>query len=117
MLCSYESAVKLPNCDDDEFAQYYYFSHHLMISVQWFLSLNVFLCCVFTELKIPIRFSTGLADIIGNTEPTNSDSAGQNKTLCCFCPKSELDLKKNRDDSIYRKMFEDFLHNSIFQLR
>ncbi|MCI4383283.1 hypothetical protein PGIGA_G00024590 [Pangasianodon gigas] len=69
------------------------------------------------ELKIPIRFSTGLADVIGNIKPTNSDSAGQNKTLCCRCPKSELDLKKNRDDIIYRKAFEDFLHNSIFQPR
>lgn len=54
---------------------------------------------------------------MGNMEPTNSDSAGQNKTLCCFCPKSELDLKKNRDDTLYRKMFEDFLHNNIFQPR
>ncbi|KAF4083004.1 hypothetical protein AMELA_G00134960 [Ameiurus melas] len=69
------------------------------------------------ELKIPIRFSTGLADIMENMKPTNSDSEGQNKSLCCHCPKSELDLKKNREDSIYRKAFEDFLHNSIFHPR
>ncbi|XP_058256957.1 insulin-like growth factor 1b receptor [Hemibagrus wyckioides] len=69
------------------------------------------------ELKIPIRYSTGLGDIVGNIKPTNSDSAGENKTLCCSCPKSSSDMRKNGDDIIYSKAFEDFLHNSIFQPR
>ncbi|TSL68186.1 Insulin-like growth factor 1 receptor [Bagarius yarrelli] len=69
------------------------------------------------EMKIPIRFSTGLADAMGNKKPTNSDSAGENETVCCSCPKPEIDIKKSRDDTIYRKAFEDFLHNSIFQPR
>ncbi|KAF7703220.1 insulin-like growth factor 1b receptor isoform X1 [Silurus meridionalis] len=69
------------------------------------------------EMKIAIRYATGLADALASIKPINSNSERPNKTLCCRCPKSEQDIKRTSDDIIYRKAFEDFLHNSIFQPR
>uniref|UniRef100_A0A6Q2XE85 Tyrosine-protein kinase receptor n=1 Tax=Esox lucius TaxID=8010 RepID=A0A6Q2XE85_ESOLU len=70
------------------------------------------------ELKIPIRISaTGLADIEEDTKPTKSDLSGGDKGRCCPCPKTKEDLKAEIDDASYRKVFENFLHNSIFTPR
>lgn len=70
------------------------------------------------ELKIPIRISaTGLADMEEDTKPTKSDLSGGDKGPCCPCPKTKEDLKAEIDDASYRKVFENFLHNSIFTPR
>uniref|UniRef100_A0A671P8L0 Insulin-like growth factor 1 receptor n=1 Tax=Sinocyclocheilus anshuiensis TaxID=1608454 RepID=A0A671P8L0_9TELE len=69
------------------------------------------------ELKIPIRISaTALSDIEGETKPTKSDVGGGEKG-CCPCPKTKEDLKAEAEDRSYRKVFENFLHNSIFTPR
>uniref|UniRef100_A0A4W5Q7H1 Tyrosine-protein kinase receptor n=1 Tax=Hucho hucho TaxID=62062 RepID=A0A4W5Q7H1_9TELE len=70
------------------------------------------------ELKIPIRISaTGLADMEEDTKPTKPDLSGGDKGPCCPCPKTKEDLKAEIDDASYRKVFENFLHNSIFTPR
>lgn len=70
-----------------------------------------------TELKIPIRISaTSLSDMESETKPTKSDVAGGEKG-CCPCPKTKEDLKAEAEDRSYRKVFENFLHNSIFTPR
>lgn len=70
-----------------------------------------------TELKIPIRISaTALSDMEGETKPTKSDVGGGEKG-CCPCPKTKEDLKAEAEDRSYRKVFENFLHNSIFTPR
>uniref|UniRef100_A0A672MLW4 Insulin-like growth factor 1 receptor n=1 Tax=Sinocyclocheilus grahami TaxID=75366 RepID=A0A672MLW4_SINGR len=69
------------------------------------------------ELKIPIRISaTALSDMEGETKPTKSDVGGGEKG-CCPCPKTKEDLKAEAEDRSYRKVFENFLHNSIFTPR
>ncbi|CAL8369908.1 unnamed protein product [Boreogadus saida] len=38
-------------------------------------------------------------------------------TRCCACPKTEKELKKEKEDSEYRKTFENYLHNEVFEIK
>ncbi|KAI1904514.1 hypothetical protein AGOR_G00006430 [Albula goreensis] len=70
------------------------------------------------ELKIPIRISaTGVVDMEEDTKPTKSDASGADKGPCCPCPKTMDEMKSVVDNASYRKVFENFLHNSIFTPR
>lgn len=65
------------------------------------------------ELKIPLRISaTGLMDMEDSTKPTKSDLAGN--VQCCNCPKTSEVKDREKDDRLFFKMFENFLHNAIF---
>ncbi|XP_034445106.1 insulin-like growth factor 1a receptor [Hippoglossus hippoglossus] len=67
------------------------------------------------ELKIPIRISaTGLTDMDDNTKPTKSDLAGGEKGPCCACQKTPEEKDREKDDRVFLKIFENFLHNAIF---
>lgn len=71
-----------------------------------------------SELKIPIRIAaTGVGDQEDDTKPTKADADGTEKGPCCPCPKSVEDLEAEAADASYRKVFENFLHNSIFTPR
>ncbi|XP_028999877.2 insulin-like growth factor 1b receptor isoform X2 [Betta splendens] len=70
------------------------------------------------ELKIPIRIAAiGVGDQEEDTKPTKPDPEGADKGPCCPCPKSVEDLEAEAADASYRKVFENFLHNSIFTPR
>ncbi|XP_041842350.1 insulin-like growth factor 1b receptor [Melanotaenia boesemani] len=70
------------------------------------------------ELKIPIRIAaTGVGDQEEDTKPTKPDPDGADKGPCCPCPKSVEDQEAEAADASYRKVFENFLHNSIFTPR
>ncbi|KAI3377658.1 hypothetical protein L3Q82_008818 [Scortum barcoo] len=70
------------------------------------------------ELKIPIRIAAvGVGDQEEDTKPTKPDTDGADKGPCCPCPKSAEDLEAEAADASYRKVFENFLHNSIFTPR
>nr|XP_020472840.1 insulin-like growth factor 1 receptor isoform X2 [Monopterus albus] len=70
------------------------------------------------ELKIPIRIAAiGVGDQEEDTKPTKPDAEGADKGPCCPCPKSVEDLEAEAADASYRKVFENFLHNSIFTPR
>ncbi|XP_067105721.1 insulin-like growth factor 1 receptor isoform X1 [Osmerus mordax] len=70
------------------------------------------------ELKIPIRIAaTGVTEVEEDIKSTNPDMAGGEKGPCCPCPKSVGDLEAEAADASYRKVFENFLHNSIFTPR
>uniref|UniRef100_A0A671XZZ4 Tyrosine-protein kinase receptor n=1 Tax=Sparus aurata TaxID=8175 RepID=A0A671XZZ4_SPAAU len=70
------------------------------------------------ELKIPIRIAAiGVGDQEEDTKPTKPDTDGPEKGPCCPCPKSVEDLEAEAADASYRKVFENFLHNSIFTPR
>uniref|UniRef100_A0A8C3AX19 Tyrosine-protein kinase receptor n=1 Tax=Cyclopterus lumpus TaxID=8103 RepID=A0A8C3AX19_CYCLU len=70
------------------------------------------------ELKIPIRIAAiGVGDQEEDTKPTKPDHDGPDKGPCCSCPKSVEDLEAEAADASYRKVFENFLHNSIFTPR
>ncbi|CAL8279425.1 unnamed protein product [Lota lota] len=38
-------------------------------------------------------------------------------TRCCSCPKTDKELKKEKEDSEYRKTFENYLHNEVFEIK
>ncbi|XP_040198281.1 insulin-like growth factor 1 receptor [Rana temporaria] len=66
--------------------------------------------------KVPSRkYANETIDAEGEKEPTKTDAeGGREKGMCCACPKTEAEKKKEKDEAEYRKMFENFLHNSIF---
>lgn len=69
-------------------------------------------------MKIPVRMAAvGVGDQDDDTKPTKSDPDGPDKGPCCPCPKSVEDLEAEAADASYRKVFENFLHNSIFTPR
>lgn len=73
------------------------------------------LFCLETELKIPFRISaTGLTDMEESTKPTKSDLAGASDVQCCTCPKTPEEKDREKDNRVFLKMFENFLHNAIF---
>lgn len=59
--------------------------------------------------------------------PTHLDSEDEQKwnhtdepTLggkCCACPKTDIQLKKEQEEIEYRKTFENYLHNEVFESR
>uniref|UniRef100_A0A8C5E0F0 receptor protein-tyrosine kinase n=1 Tax=Gouania willdenowi TaxID=441366 RepID=A0A8C5E0F0_GOUWI len=67
------------------------------------------------ELKIPIRVpASGFTDLGDSTNPTKSDIAGAEKGECCECQKTPEEKDREKDDRVFFKVFENFLHNSIF---
>ncbi|XP_061879056.1 insulin-like growth factor 1 receptor isoform X2 [Entelurus aequoreus] len=70
------------------------------------------------ELKIPVRIAAvGVGDQEEDTKPTKVDTDGADKGHCCPCPMSLEDQEAEAADASYRKVFENFLHNSIFTPR
>lgn len=65
--------------------------------------------------KIPIRkYSDGTIDIEEVTENPKPEVCGGEKGPCCACPKTESEKQAEKEEAEYRKVFENFLHNSIF---
>ncbi|XP_053573591.1 insulin-like growth factor 1 receptor [Bombina bombina] len=65
--------------------------------------------------KVPIRrYANGTIDAESTAEPTKPEAGSGEKGLCCTCPKTEAEKKAEKDEAEYRKVFENFLHNSIF---
>uniref|UniRef100_A0A671WTG6 Tyrosine-protein kinase receptor n=1 Tax=Sparus aurata TaxID=8175 RepID=A0A671WTG6_SPAAU len=48
-----------------------------------------------------------------NTKPTKSDLAGP-ESPCCACQKTAEEKERDKDDRVFFKIFENFLHNAIF---
>ena len=71
-----------------------------------------------TELKIPIHIpATELTDMEDGTKPTKSDLAGVEQGPCCACQKTPEEKDREKDDRVFLKVFENFLHNAIFTIR
>ncbi|KAK2917886.1 hypothetical protein Q8A73_004632 [Channa argus] len=67
------------------------------------------------ELKIPIRIpATGLTDMEESTKLSKSDLAGAEKGPCCACQKTPEEKDREKNDRVFLKIFENFLHNTIF---
>ncbi|KAA0719463.1 Insulin receptor [Triplophysa tibetana] len=66
-------------------------------------------------MKLPTRAPTQ----VDNEEEhkwNQTEEQGQAQQ-CCACPKTEKQLKKEAEESEYRKTFENYLHNEVFELR
>ncbi|XP_017372513.1 insulin-like growth factor 1 receptor [Cebus imitator] len=65
--------------------------------------------------KIPIRkYAGGSIDVEEVTENPKTEVCGTEKGPCCACPKTEAEKQAEKEEAEYRKVFENFLHNSIF---
>ncbi|CAG5958065.1 unnamed protein product [Menidia menidia] len=69
------------------------------------------------ELKIPIRIpATELTDMEDSTKPTKSVVIWGEQP-CCACQKTPEEKDREKDDRVFLKVFENFLHNAIFTPR
>lgn len=72
-------------------------------------------CVLLQADKIPIRkYADGTIDVEEVTENPKTEVCGGDKGPCCACPKTEAEKQAEKEEAEYRKVFENFLHNSIF---
>ncbi|XP_045427956.1 insulin-like growth factor 1 receptor isoform X2 [Pipistrellus kuhlii] len=66
--------------------------------------------------KLPVRkYTEGTFDLEEElSENHKSESCKPPKGPCCACPKTEAEKQLEKEEAEYRKVFENFLHNSIF---
>uniref|UniRef100_A0AAY4DN22 Tyrosine-protein kinase receptor n=1 Tax=Denticeps clupeoides TaxID=299321 RepID=A0AAY4DN22_9TELE len=66
-------------------------------------------------MKLPSR-TPALMD--SDEEQKKNQTEEQNQSSrCCPCPKTEIQLRKEAEESEYRKTFENYLHNEVFEIR
>ncbi|XP_035026675.1 insulin receptor a isoform X1 [Hippoglossus stenolepis] len=66
-------------------------------------------------MKLPSRVPTQVdSDEEHKWNQTEEQGPG---TRCCACPKTDKELKKEKEDSEYRKTFENYLHNEVFEIK
>ncbi|KAG5848045.1 hypothetical protein ANANG_G00132670 [Anguilla anguilla] len=66
-------------------------------------------------MKLPSRAPT-LVDSEEEQKWNQTDNQGRGGR-CCGCPKTDKQLKKEAEESEYRKTFENYLHNEVFRIR
>ncbi|XP_013862871.1 insulin receptor a [Austrofundulus limnaeus] len=66
-------------------------------------------------MKLPSRVPTQV-DSDEEQKWNQTEEQGQG-TRCCACPKTDKELKKEKEDSEYRKTFENYLHNEVFEIK
>ncbi|XP_015220966.1 insulin receptor b isoform X1 [Lepisosteus oculatus] len=66
-------------------------------------------------MKLPSRAPTH-QDTEEAQKWNQTDEPGQSGR-CCSCPKTETQLKREAEESEYRKTFENYLHNEVFEIR
>ncbi|TWW73664.1 Insulin receptor [Takifugu flavidus] len=66
-------------------------------------------------MKLPSRVPTQV-DSDEEQKWNQTEEQGQ-RTRCCACPKTDKELKKEKEDSEYRKTFENYLHNEVFEIK
>ncbi|KAG7525081.1 insulin receptor-like [Solea senegalensis] len=66
-------------------------------------------------MKLPSRVPTQV-DNEEEQKRNQTEEQGQG-SRCCACPKTDKELKKEKEDSEYRKTFENYLHNEVFEIK
>lgn len=66
-------------------------------------------------MKLPSRLSTQVES--DEEQKWNQTEEQGPRTRCCACPKTDKELKKEKEDSEYRKTFENYLHNEVFEIK
>ncbi|XP_037837848.1 insulin receptor a isoform X2 [Kryptolebias marmoratus] len=66
-------------------------------------------------MKLPSRVPTQV-DSDEEQKWNQTEDQGQG-VRCCACPKTDKELKKEKEDSEYRKTFENYLHNEVFEIK
>lgn len=74
---------------------------------------HTYFCC--PGMKLPSRTPTHLdSDDEQKWNHTDEPTSGGR---CCACPKTDNQLKKEQEEIEYRKTFENYLHNEVFESR
>lgn len=71
--------------------------------------------CISPGMKLPSRVPTQVDS--GEEQKWNQTEEQGQGTRCCACPKTDKELKKEKEDSEYRKTFENYLHNEVFEIK
>ncbi|KAF7653328.1 hypothetical protein LDENG_00084730, partial [Lucifuga dentata] len=66
-------------------------------------------------LKLPSRTPTHLDS--EDEQKWNQTDEPTSGGKCCACPKTDIQLKKEQEEIEYRKTFENYLHNEVFEIR
>lgn len=66
-------------------------------------------------MKVPSRIPTHLDS--EDEQKWNHTDEPTSGGRCCACPKTDSQLKKEQEEIEYRKTFENYLHNEVFESR
>uniref|UniRef100_A0A3Q3X5C5 Tyrosine-protein kinase receptor n=1 Tax=Mola mola TaxID=94237 RepID=A0A3Q3X5C5_MOLML len=66
-------------------------------------------------MKLPSRTPTHLDS--EEEQKWNHTDEPTSGGKCCACPKTDNQLKKEQEEILYRKTFENYLHNEVFESR
>lgn len=66
-------------------------------------------------MKLPSRTPTHLDS--KEEQKWNHTDEPTSGGRCCACPKTDNQLKKEQEEIEYRKTFENYLHNEVFEIR
>uniref|UniRef100_A0A669EDC2 Tyrosine-protein kinase receptor n=1 Tax=Oreochromis niloticus TaxID=8128 RepID=A0A669EDC2_ORENI len=66
-------------------------------------------------MKVPSRIPTHLDS--EDEQKWNQTDEPTSGGRCCACPKTDSQLKKEQEEIEYRKTFENYLHNEVFESR
>lgn len=66
-------------------------------------------------MKLPSRIPTHLGS--EDEQKWNHTDEPTSGGRCCACPKTDNQLKKEQEEIEYRKTFENYLHNEVFESR
>lgn len=66
-------------------------------------------------MKLPSRIPTHLDS--EDEQKWNHTDEPTSGGRCCACPKTDNQLKKEQEEIEYRKTFENYLHNEVFESR
>lgn len=82
---------------------------------------------LFVCLAFPLTYFSRPGMKLPSRIPTHLDSEDEQKWnltdeptsggRCCACPKTDNQLKKELEEIEYRKTFENYLHNEVFESR
>lgn len=64
-------------------------------------------------MKVPSRTPTQFEN--EEEENWNQTKVPGMTGRCCTCPKTETQLKKEAEETEFRKTFENYLHNEVFE--
>ncbi|KAK2869300.1 hypothetical protein Q7C36_001171 [Tachysurus vachellii] len=65
-------------------------------------------------MKLPSRTPTNPSQDT-NQKRNNTEDYNHEKDKCCSCPKTEAQLKKEAEEREFRKTFENYIHNEVFE--
>lgn len=90
-------------------------TNQLLLTSHLFVWLSPHACFSCPGMKLPSRTPTHLDS--EDEQKWNHTDEPTSGGRCCACPKTDSQLKKELEEIEYRKTFENYLHNEVFESR